>query len=290
MSAIILDGNIAAEALLESLKPSIKKLKPKLVIVQVGQEAGSMSYIKKKLESCTKVGLQAEHLSLPFETPIEKLFETIDQLNRDNDVTGFIVQLPLPPHLKNATPLIFRAIDPRKDSDGFTAYNLGKIFLSTEFEDLPPATPAGIIALLEYYKIQISGKNIVIVGRSNIVGKPLAIMLLNRDATVTVCHSKTLDLRQKTLEADILVAAVGHPKMITKDMVKPGAVVIDVGVNRTPDGKLVGDVDFEEVKKVASAITPVPGGVGPMTVASLIRNVVRAKERQVSPLQAGDEK
>lgn len=280
MSALILDGNIAAEALLTSIKPAIKRLKPKLVIVQVGQEAGSLSYIKKKLESCKKIGLDAEHRELLFETTIEKLFETIDNLNRDASVTGFIVQLPLPPHLKNATPLIVRAIDPRKDVDGFTAYNLGKMFLSTEFEDLPPATTAGIVALLEYYKIQIAGKHAVIVGRSNIVGKPLAIMLLNRDATVTVCHSKTSDIRHHTSDADILVAAVGIPKFITKEMVKKGAVVIDVGVNRTPEGKLIGDTDFEQVKEIASAITPVPGGVGPMTVASLIRNVVRAKERQ----------
>ncbi|MBI3335952.1 bifunctional 5,10-methylenetetrahydrofolate dehydrogenase/5,10-methenyltetrahydrofolate cyclohydrolase [Candidatus Peregrinibacteria bacterium] len=280
MSATILDGNKAAEALLESLKPSIKKLKPKLVIVQIGKEAASMSYIKKKIETCAKIGLEAEHRELPFETPIDKLFQTIEDLNRDPKTTGFIIQLPLPPHLRQATPLVFRAIDPRKDVDGFTAYNLGKIFLSTEFETLPPATPAGIIALLEYYKIPIAGKHAVIVGRSNIVGKPLAIMLLNRDATVTVCHSKTSDLRQKTLDADLLVAAVGIPKFVTNDMVKKGAVVIDVGVNRTETEKIVGDTDFDAIKEIASAITPVPGGVGPMTVASLIRNVVRAKEQQ----------
>ena len=280
MSALILDGNKAAEALLESLKPLIKKLKPKLVIVQVGKEVASVSYVKKKIETCKNVGLDAEHLELPFETPIDKLFQTIEELNRDKETTGFIVQLPLPPHFSASTPLIFSAIDPRKDVDGFTAYNLGKMFLSREFETLPPATPAGIIALLEYYKISIAGKNAVIVGRSNIVGKPLAMMLLNRDATVTVCHSKTSDIRHQTSDADILISAVGIPKFVTKDMIKKGAVVIDVGMNRTSDGKLVGDVYFEEVKEIASAITPVPGGVGPMTVASLIRNVVRAKEKQ----------
>lgn len=278
---MILSGTEAANAWLEELTPKIKELDPKLVIVQVGSEAASVSYIKKKLESCTKVGLRNEHRQLPFEASFDLLLQVVEELNGDPDVTGFIVQLPLPPHLQNHVPLILRAIDPRKDIDGFTAYNLGKTFLSKEFEHLPPATPAGIIRLLEHYKISVAGKHAVIVGRSNIVGKPLGMMLLNRSATVTICHSHTEDLAHYTKQADILVAATGTPGLVTEKMVKKGAVVIDVGTTRSDDGKLTGDVDFEEVQKIASAITPVPGGVGPMTVASLIQNCVRAKERGV---------
>ena len=204
----------------------------------------------------------------------------IDELNTDPDVTGFIVQVPLPGELQKHVPQIIRAIDPKKDIDGFGAYNLGKMFLSQEFEHLPPATPAGIIAMLDHYKIPVAGKHVVVVGRSNTVGKPIGIMLLNRDATVTLCHSKTANLAEITKQADILIAAVGRRNLITAAMVKDGVVVIDVGMNKNDEGKLCGDVDFDEVSKKASAITPVPGGVGPMTVAALIRNCVRAKERQ----------
>ncbi|MBI4129154.1 bifunctional 5,10-methylenetetrahydrofolate dehydrogenase/5,10-methenyltetrahydrofolate cyclohydrolase [Candidatus Peregrinibacteria bacterium] len=279
MPARILSGREPAEALLASLRPKIQELNPKLVILQVGEEAASTVYIQRKLAACQRVGMRCEHRNLPFEASFQELLETIEQLNADTDVHGVILQLPLPPHLNQTLPLLHRAIHPKKDVDGFTAYNLGKVFLGKEFEHLPPATPAGIIALLEYYNIPIAGKHAVVIGRSNIVGKPLGIMLLNRDATVTICHSKTKDLPSCTQQADILVAAVGKPKIITADMVKQGAVVIDVGMNRGEEG-LVGDVDFTNVKEVASAITPVPGGVGPMTVASLIRNCVRAKERQ----------
>ena len=279
MSTLFLDGRTASQALLESLKPKVKELDPKLVIVQVGEDPASASYIRQKEKSCEKVGMRSEHKHLPAETSFDELMKIIEELNADDDVTGFIVQLPLPDHLKENVPQVIRAIDPKKDVDGFGAYNLGKMFLSKEFEHLPPATPSGIIALLEHYKIDVAGKNAVVLGRSNIVGKPLAVMLLNRNATVTVCHSRTDDITKYTQAADILVAAVGKPKMVTADMVKEGAVVIDVGMSRTDEG-LVGDVDFEAVKEKASAITPVPGGVGPMTVASLIRNCVRAKERQ----------
>lgn len=281
MSAIILDGKAASQALLESLKPKVAELDPKLVVIQVGDDPASSSYIKQKMLSCETIRMRSEHKHLPDSTSFDELMKIIEELNNDTDVSGFIVQVPLPDHLQHELPKIIRAIDPRKDVDGFGAYNLGKTFLSTEFEHLPPATPAGIITLLEYYNIGVEEKHVVIVGRSNIVGKPLAVMMLNRDATVTVCHSKTQHLAQQTSQADILIAAVGVPKMITADMVKDGVVVVDVGVNRTDHG-FVGDVDFDEVKKVASAISPVPGGVGPMTVASLLRNCVRAKERQVS--------
>ncbi|MBP7114540.1 MAG: bifunctional 5,10-methylenetetrahydrofolate dehydrogenase/5,10-methenyltetrahydrofolate cyclohydrolase [Candidatus Peribacteraceae bacterium] len=279
MPALLLSGRPVADALLERLKPEVQKLDPKLVVVQVGEDPASTSYINQKLKSCTAVGMRHEHRHLQDSTTLPALMEVIDELNNDADVTGFIVQLPLPKALQPHVPQIIRAIDPKKDIDGFGAYNLGKMFLSTEFEHLPPATPAGVIELLSHYKIPIEGKHAVVVGHSNIVGKPLAIMLLNRDATVTVCHIKTKNLKEQTLQADILCVAVGKPGLITEDMVKPGAVIIDIGVTKV-DGVLKGDVDFDAVQKIASAITPVPGGVGPMTVASLIRNCVTAKKRQ----------
>lgn len=279
MAAKILSGKDVAAHMLESLKADVKKYDPKLVIVQIGEDPASSSYIKQKFKSCEAVGMRSEHLHLSDKTTKDELFTLIDKLNVDTDVTGFIVQLPLPSHLEEFVPQVIRAIDPKKDIDGFGAYNLGKMFLSKEFEHLPPATPAGIIELLEYYKIDVAGKHVVVVGRSNIVGKPIAVMLLNRDATVTICHSKTKNLSEITKQADILIAAVGRPQMIKAEMIKKGVVIVDVGMNRIESG-LVGDVDFENVKEIASAITPVPGGVGPLTVASLMRNCVRAKQRQ----------
>ena len=258
----------------------MKKLDPKLTVVQVGADPASSSYIAQKIKSCDAVGMRHEHKHLPEDTTLENLFATIQELNADADTTGFIVQLPLPPHLSDHVPQIIRAIDPKKDVDGFCAYNLGKMFLSTEFEDLPPATPAGVLQLLKYYDIEIEGKDVVVVGHSNTVGKPLSTMFLNRNATVTTCHIHTKDLARHTREADILAVAVGKPGLITEDMVKEGVVIVDIGITRTEDG-LKGDVDFDAVQKKASAITPVPGGVGPMTVASLIRNCVRAKKRQM---------
>lgn len=276
----LLTGKEPADALLKSLAPAIADLKPSLVILQVGDDAASASYIKAKMDACKRVGILCEHRVYSVKIGVQQLLEEVNELNKDKNVSGFILQLPLPDHLWPHLPQIARAFDPKKDVDGFTAYNLGKLFLAKEFEHLPPATPAGIITFLEHYKIGVAGKHVVIVGRSNLVGKPLAVMLLHRDATVTVCHSKTPDLGVVTKTADILISAVGKPNLITRDMVKKGAIVIDVGITRT-DGKLAGDVDFEAVKSVASAITPVPGGIGPMTVASLLRNVVRAKERQI---------
>lgn len=284
MPARVLSGLEPANVLLESLRPKIHELNPRLAILQVGEEAVSTVYIQRKLAACQKIGMRCTHQTFSFETSFQILLEAIERLNADTDVSGIILQLPLPPHLQQTLPLIHRAIHPKKDVDGFTAYNLGKMFLGLEFEHLPPATPAGIITLLEYYKIPIAGRHAVVVGRSNIVGKPLGIMLLNRDATVTICHSKTKDLSSCSRQADLLVAAAGQPKLITADMVKPGAVIIDVGISRSDDEGLKGDVDFEQVKDIASAITPVPGGVGPMTVASLIRNCVRAAERQKQSL------
>ena len=280
MSAKILSGREAADALLLTLKPKVQKLDPKLVVVQVGNDPASESYIKQKFKSCEAVGMRSEHIHLPEDTKLETLMDVVMKLNGDPDVTGFIVQVPLPPALQAHVPEIVKAIDPKKDIDGFGAYNLGKMFLSVAFEHLPPATPGGIVILLEHYNIPVKGKHVVIVGRSNTVGKPIAVMLLNRDATVTVCHHHTKDLAVLTLQADILIVAVGKAGLITGDMVKEGVVIIDVGMNKTEQG-LVGDCDFDSVSSKASAITPVPGGVGPMTVASLIRNCVRAKEREL---------
>lgn len=255
-------------------------LNPKLVIIQVGNDPASDSYIRKKLQSCDDIGMRREHIHFESDVSFDELMKAIRTLNADDDVSGYILQLPLPHILQENEPLLFREIDPYKDVDGFTAYNLGKMFLSSDFEHLPPATPAGIISLLEQNGIEIEGKCAVVVGASNIVGKPLGTMLLNRNATLIQCHKFTEDLGSFTRQGDILISAAGKANLITADMVKPGAAVIDVGMNKIGD-LLVGDVDFENVKHVAGAITPVPGGVGPMTVASLLQNCVRAKERQL---------
>lgn len=280
MSARILSGTDLASKILTSLKPMVARLNPKLVIIQVGNDPASDSYIRKKLQSCDDIGMRREHLHFESGVSFDELMKAIRTLNADDDVTGYILQLPLPPMLQENEPLLFREIDPYKDVDGFTAYNLGKMFLSSDFEHLPPATPAGIISLLEQNGIEIEGKCAVVVGASNIVGKPLGTMLLNRNATLIQCHKFTEDLGSFTRQGDILISAAGKANLITADMVKPGAAVIDVGMNKIGD-LLVGDVDFEHVKDVAGFLTPVPGGVGPMTVASLLQNCVRAKERQL---------
>lgn len=280
MSAQILSGKEASAALLQSLKEKVRKMDPKLVVVQVGDDPASTSYIKQKFKSAKEVGMRSEHRHLPADTTKEQLFAVIDELNADPDVTGFIVQLPLPSHLQQFVPDVIEAIDPLKDVDGFTAMNVGKTFIGLDRNVLAPATPAGVMALLDHYEIPLEGKHAVVIGRSNNVGKPIGIMLLNRGATVSICHRKTKDLAAITRQADILCVAVGKENLITKDMVKPGAVVIDVGMNRSDKG-LKGDVDFETVKEIASAITPVPGGIGLMTVAALIRNCVIAKELQL---------
>lgn len=281
MSAKILDGRLVSGFLLKQTKRSVKNLKqkrirPKLCIILAGRDPASLSYIRQKEKAAQKTGIEYLQKNLPSKTTTKKLISIIEKLNKDKSVHGILVQLPLPRHI--SVPLVVHAIDSAKDVDGFHAYNLGKMFLSSEFEYLVPCTPAGIIKLLEYYKIPLTGKNAVVVGRSNIVGKPLAAMLINRDATVTVCHRKTRNLKKHTRSADILVVAAGKPKLIKASMVKCGAIVIDVGTTKVKN-KLVGDVDFTKVSKKASYITPVPGGVGPMTVACLMMNVVRAAKR-----------
>lgn len=280
-TAHILSGRDSADALLATLREQVKKLDPKLVVVQVGEDPASASYIKQKLKSCEAVGMRSEHIHLPADIEREELLETIDTLNNDADVTGFIVQLPLPKHLQGSVSEVIDRIRPDKDVDGFGVLNTGRLFLDAGAAPLLPATPSGVMLMLKHYNIDVAGKHAVILGRSNIVGKPMALLLLQAGATVTICHSKTQNLSQHTKMADILVAAIGKAKFVTTDMLKPGAIVIDVGMNRL-DGKLCGDTDYDALLPIVSAITPVPGGVGPMTVAALINNCVRAKELQLA--------
>ncbi|MFA5842230.1 MAG: bifunctional methylenetetrahydrofolate dehydrogenase/methenyltetrahydrofolate cyclohydrolase FolD [Candidatus Gracilibacteria bacterium] len=277
----LLDGRKVANEMLEKAKGEVQQLhdqgiQPKLAVLLVGEEPASLTYVTQKEKDCKKVGILFERLNFPTSVTTEKLIETIEELNTREDIHGILVQLPLPASVE--TPLVIRAIQPKKDVDGFHAYNMGKLALSASFESLVPATPKGVIKMLEYYKISVEGKEVVVVGHSNLVGKPVSLMLLNRNATVTTCHKFTKDLASHTRRADILVVAVGKAGLITADMVKEGVVVVDVGINRV-NGKLVGDVDFEAVAKKASFITPVPGGCGPMTIACLIDNVLIACRR-----------
>lgn len=288
----ILDGKLASEEMYEKLRGDVAELKnkgiiPKLVIILVGEDPASLSYIKSKHTASEKIGIDSETIEfVPDDIDTAGLIEQIQALNEDDSVHGILVQLPLPDHI--FAPDVIKAIDPKKDVDGFTAYNLGKMFLSKEFEDLAPCTPLGIIRLLEKYEVDVESKEVVVVGRSNIVGKPVAVMLMNRGATVTVCHSRTVDLAGHTRRADILIVAVGRAGFITDDMVKEGTVVVDVGINRTPEGKLVGDVEFDTVSKKVEYITPVPGGCGRMTVACLMENVVKAAQKRLSTGKPAD--
>lgn len=281
----LLDGRVVSDSLLTEVTKEVAALKsrgilPKLVVLVVGENPASQVYVRKKEEACAKVGIVSERVAMPETVSQEELLAKIDALNKDASVTGMIVQLPLPKHIEE--PKVIKAIDPYKDVDGFHAYNVGKMFLSKDFEDLSPCTPKGIIKILEFYKIDVSGMDAVVIGKSNIVGKPMTMMLLNRGATVTTCHSRTKNLSKFTKDADLIVVAVGKPNLLTADMVKEGAIVVDVGMNRLEDGKLVGDVDFEGLKDKVSAMTPVPGGVGPMTVACLLESTVTAAKKQAS--------
>lgn len=279
---MIIDGRKIANEIKQDLKKRVEDLKkkdiiPKLSIILVGEDPSSKIYINMKMISGKEVGIQTELHKFPENSKEEELIELIQKLNEDEKVHGILVQLPLPKHINENR--VIETISPEKDVDGLTSINMFRLLFKDEF--LIPCTPKGVIKMLDYHKIDLVGKNAVVVGRSKIVGKPMALMLLNRDATVTVCHSKTKDLKEHTKNADILIVAVGKPKLITKDMVKEGAVVIDVGINRV-EGKLCGDVDFENVKDVASYITPVPGGVGPMTVAMVLENTVIAVEKKIT--------
>lgn len=281
----LLNGRAVASSLLSDVKAEIDELKAsghalKLVVVTVGEDPASKVYVGHKEKACNKVGMDFEWMTFDESLTEEALIKQVNLLNEDPSVTGMIVQLPLPKHIDSAK--VIKAINPYKDVDGFHAYNVGKMVLSKEFEDLAPCTPKGIIKILDHYKIDVTGMNVTVVGRSNIVGKPVANMLLNRSATVSICHSRTKDLKEYTEAADLLVVAVGKAHFITADMVKEGVIVIDVGMNRLEDGRLVGDVDFEAIEPIASAITPVPGGVGPMTVACLMANTVTAYKKQAT--------
>lgn len=280
MVARLLEGKVFAAQIKDSVKTEVEFLKtthgmtPGLVVIIVGENPASKVYVANKHKTCTEMGIHSEVVQLPEMVTKEELLAQIALLNQNNEIDGILLQLPLPNHLKNEEAEFLNAIDPDKDVDGFHPVNVGK--LATGQEHLVPCTPYGCIKMLELANIDIQGKHAVIVGRSNIVGKPMANLLLARNATVTVCHSRTTDLGSITRQGDILIVAIGKPQFITAEMVKPGAVVIDVGINRLADKKLVGDVDFAKVQEVAGAITPVPGGVGLLTIAMLLSNTVKA--------------
>ncbi len=274
--AVILDGKETARRVRETLKDKVKELRqnnifPKLAVIMVGEDPASKIYVRNKSKACEELGIEYEEFLLKENTTQKQLIDLIQELNKRQDITGILLQSPIPKHLNINEA--FKAIIPEKDVDGFNPINVGKLALGQE--TVISCTPFGVIKLLEEYNIPIEGKNAVIIGRSNIVGKPMLHCLLNKNATVTICHSRTKNLSEITKTADILVAAIGKAKFITKDMVKPDAVVIDVGINRNEEGKVCGDVDFEEVQKIASYITPVPGGIGPMTIAMLMTNIVK---------------
>ncbi len=251
-------------------------LTPGLAVVIVGDDPASRVYVNNKKKACELVGFKSEEYALPAETTQEELLNLVKELNEKKDINGILVQLPLPKHLDDKA--VIEAINPVKDVDAFHAVNVGKIMLG-EYDFLP-CTPAGVMEMLHAYDIPVSGKNCVVIGRSNIVGKPMGMLLLHENGTVTITHSRTVNLAEVCAQADILVAAVGKPKFVTADMVKEGAVVIDVGMDRDENGKLCGDVDFENVKDKCSYITPVPGGVGPMTIATLMKNTIKAAKIQ----------
>ncbi len=253
----------------------LRGLRPGLAVVLVGDDAASQIYVRNKAKACEDIGMHSEVFRYPAETSEADVLQKIDELNEDRHIHGILVQLPLPGHVDNKK--VLEAISPHKDVDGFHKQNVGA--LVTGESDFPPCTPNGVMALLDHYQVPIEGSNAVVIGRSNIVGKPMALMLLARSATVTICTSKTRDLSQFTQIADIVVAAVGKAGLVTANMIKDGAAVIDVGMNRLPSGKLAGDVAFDEVKEKAGYLTPVPGGVGPMTITMLLANTLTAAER-----------
>jgi len=279
----ILDGKLLRDLIIEQLKEKVKdlKLKPGLAVMLIGNDPASEVYVKNKILACCKIGFYSEQIFLSVDTSKEQIFSHLERLNKSKKIHGILVQYPLPKNLTHLELEINQFINPLKDVDCFNPINIGKMFLSKSNEDkiFFPCTPKGIVRLLKHYQVDITGKKTVVVGRSNLVGKPVALMLSNEGATVTVAHSKTQDLFDVTKEADILIVAVGKKNFIKKEGVKKGAVVIDVGINR--DGKkLYGDVDYNDVFDKVAAITPVPGGVGPMTIASLMENVYLAYQLQ----------
>ena len=276
----IIDGKALAQEIRNDLKLEVQELKekginPKLAVIMVGEDKASAVYVRNKSKACNELGIEFEEFIKGNETTQKELIDLIDELNKREDIHGILLQSPIPKKLDIREA--FNRIDSKKDVDGFNPINVGKLAIGEDC--FISCTPYGVIKMLEAYNIEIEGKRAVVIGRSNIVGKPVAQCLLNKNATVTICHSKTRNIAEVVREADIVIAALGKPKFVTEDMIKDGAVVIYVGINRNSEGKLEGDVDFENVSKKASYITPVPGGVGPMTIAMLMNNVVKAAKK-----------
>ena len=279
--AVILDGKAVSAKVKEEVKEEVEALKKQgvsvgLAVIIVGNNPASRTYVNNKKKACEAAGILSEEYALPEETTQEELLALVEELNHKDSINGILCQLPLPKQLDEEA--VIAAISGKKDVDAFSAVNVGHIMIG-DYSFLP-CTPAGIMEILRHYNIDVAGKECVVIGRSNIVGKPMAMLLLHQNGTVTICHSKTKNLKDVTSRADILVAAVGIPHFVTADMVKEGAVVIDVGMDRDENGKLCGDVDFASVEPKASYITPVPGGVGPMTIATLLKNTVTAAKQQ----------
>ena len=278
---MIIDGRLIAQNIKSDLKKEIENLKlkginPGLAVILVGEDNASKIYVKNKKRCCDELGIFSEEFYFPEDTSEKEIIDLIEKLNQDKKINGILVQLPLPSHINQKN--ITESILPEKDVDAFHSSTLGNLL--TNHTKLLPCTPAGIIEIFHRENISLVGKHCVIIGRSNIVGKPLAFMLINEDATVTICHSKTKNLSEICKNADIIVCAVGKAKFLNRNMIKKGAVIIDVGINRDENGKICGDVDFDDVKNIASAITPVPGGVGPMTIAMLMKNTITATKIQ----------
>ena len=283
MTAVLIDGKAIAKRYREELKGRVARLKesgivPGLAVAIVGDDPASRVYVRNKALACEAIGMHSEVHAMSAETSQAHLIAFVKGLNADPDIHGILVQLPLPKHIDSRA--VIESIAPEKDVDGFHYQNVGSLVVGESA--FYPCTPLGVMKMLEHEKVAVEGAHAVVVGRSTIVGKPMALLLLNAGATVTICHSKTRDLAAMTRQADILVAAVGKARMVTASMVKPGATVIDVGINRLGDGTLAGDVDFEAVRQVAGRITPVPGGVGPMTIAMLLGNTVSSAERRLA--------
>jgi len=290
MTAKLLDGKAIARDIRDKIKVRVAALhartgvQPSLAVILVGQNPASRLYVRNKVKACAEVGIRSTLHEFPADVDAATVIARIEALNRDPDVHGILVQLPLPAH--HDIHSVLRTIAVEKDVDGFHLYNVGGLVLGETV--FPPCTPYGVMKLLDAAGVDVAGKNVTIVGASNIVGKPMALMMLRHEATVAICHVRTRDLAQYTILADILIVAAGVPNLIIPQMVKTGAVVIDVGINRLPDGRLVGDIDFEGVRKKAAYVTPVPGGVGPMTVTMLLENTLVAAERAVAPARGND--
>jgi methylenetetrahydrofolate dehydrogenase (NADP+)/methenyltetrahydrofolate cyclohydrolase len=281
MPARIIDGKALAASIRIALKQEVEALerrgvKPGLAVILAGDDPASAVYVRNKTRACEEIGVRSQQIDYPASVTQEELIGQVRKLNADPAVHGILVQLPLPGHVDSAR--VLEAVAPHKDVDGFHESNLGALLAGKP--RVVPCTPAGVMRLIAHAGVPLAGRHAVVIGRSNIVGKPVALLLLQKDATVTICHSKSSNLEMETRRADILIAAVGRAKLVNAAMVKPGACVIDVGVNRLADGKLAGDVDYEAVKEIAGAITPVPGGVGPMTIAMLLENCIHAAARQ----------